>query len=68
MPYVRAILHNKRFLIAKTHNKQHSTYEVQLLKRNGMVTRKQIKGLTDRIHTTAGNAHHNIRHWDLTTE
>lgn len=67
MSYVRAYLHNKRFLVVKTHNKEHSTYNVQLLKCNGMVAKKQVKGLTDRIYLTAGDAHHNIRHWDLTT-
>jgi len=68
MSYVRAYLHNKRFLIAKTHSKQHSTYTIQLLKRNGTVAKRQIAGLTDRIYQTSGSAHHNIRVWDLTTE
>lgn len=65
MPYVKALLHGKKFLVVKTHNKEHSTYTVQLLKRNGQIAKKQIKGLCDRIYQTEGTAKHNIRLWDL---
>lgn len=67
MTLTKAVLHNKRFSVAKISNgHEHSTYVVQLLRRNGKLGKRQIKALADRVYLTVGEANHAIRMWDLT--
>lgn len=66
MTITNAVVHNKRFAVNKIKNgRQHSTYVVQLLKRNGKLAKRQIKELANKVFNTPGDAKHAIRMWDL---
>lgn len=66
MTITKAVAHNKRFVVLKQSNgRGHSTYVIQLIKRNGKLAKRQIAMLADQIFITVGDANHAIRMWDL---
>lgn len=63
-PIFHAVVRRKRLAIVKTHQKQHSTYQVLLLKRNKQPAKRQPVEF-NKLYRTAGDAKHDIRLWNM---